>query len=579
MPKDQRNKAREDCDLLVVGSGGGGLTAALMARHLGLDVIVAEKEAVFGGATARSGGWLWVPGNSLARSAGVEDRIDDALAYLRHEAGAYFNQARAEAYLRAAPEMMDFVTAHSPVRFALFDGLPDYHPNAPGGSDTGRVVYTRAWDGRPLGDDLARLRRPLRAMTAFGMQIGNEDLSTFVTVGRKWSSFFRASRLLIGNAIDRLFAGRATRLTSGRALIGGLAQAAIAEGVRLWTDAPVRQLLSDDGRVTGAVIERGGRDVEIRARCGVVLATGGFPHDSRLRDRLLGSTMSDCATSAIAWSLLPYGNSGDGIRMAEAVGGRFDDRVIAPIAWSPVTRAVRDEGDLSPFPVFIQRAVPGQICVTRRGRRFASEGSSYHDWGEALVRATAGEAESAAWFVCDSRALRRYGLGEVPAWPMPHGGFLRSGYLKTADTIRGLAEIAGIDPDGLADTVERFNANALAGHDPDFGRGDNPYDRVNGDPDHRPNPCLGPLDQPPFYAVKGAAGCGGTHAGLATDADAQVLDAAGAPIAGLYAVGNDAVAVTGGTIIAGGCTIGPAMTFGYLAARHAHRWGEAALGR
>jgi succinate dehydrogenase/fumarate reductase flavoprotein subunit len=573
MPEDVRAGEGETCDLLVVGSGGGGLAAALTGRDLGLEVIIAEKEEVFGGATARSGGWLWIPGNCLAQAAGLQDSFDEALTYLRHEAGPYFDQARAEAYLKAAPEMMDFIRNNTPVQFALFDGLPDYHPNAPGGSSNGRVVYARAWDGKPLGEDLARLRRPLRAMTAFGMQIGNEDLFTFVTAGRKWSSFLRAVRLLAGTAIDRVLAGRPTRLTSGRALIGGLAAAATAKGVRLWTGTPVRRLIVRNGRVAGAVVERGGRDVEIHARRGVVLATGGFPHDTRLRNRLLDGVMTDCATNGIAWGLLPYGNSGDGIRMAEAIGGRFDDRVLAPIAWSPVTTAIRDEGDLSPFPVFIQRAVPGQICVTRRGRRFVSEGASYHDWGAALVHASAGEAETAAWFVCDSNSLRRYGMGEVPAWPMPHAGFVRSGYLKKARSIRELAAVAGIDPDGLADTVDRFNDNARRGNDPEFGRGGNAYDRVNGDPDHKPNPCLGPLDQPPFFAVKGTAGCGGTHAGLATNADAQVLGADGAPIAGLYAVGNDAAAVTGGNIIAGGCTIGPAMTFGYLAAHHAHREG------
>ncbi|MFV3074810.1 FAD-dependent oxidoreductase [Niveispirillum fermenti] len=564
---------RPVCDLLVVGSGGGGMVAALAARHLGLDVIIAEKEAVFGGATARSGGWLWVPGSSLAQAAGIRDSVEEALAYLRHEAGPCFDPARAEAYVKAAPEMLDFIVQNTPVRFTLFKEMPDYHPNAPGASKGGRCVYTRAWDGRPLGRDLHRLRKPLKSMTAYGMQIGNEDLSTFITAGRKFSSMLRVIRLLAGNTLDRLRAGQPTRLTSGRALIGGLAVAALAKGVHLWTETPVRRLIMEQGRVTGALVERGGRDVEIWARRGVVLATGGFPHDTALRNRLLGADMGDVATNSIAWGLLPYGNTGDGIRMGEAAGGRFDDRVLAPIAYSPVTRAAHDEGDLSPFPVFIQRAVPGQICVTRRGRRFISEGASYHDWGAALLRATRDEPETAAWFICDRRSLQRYGLCEVPPSPMSHRSFISSGYLKTAGTIEELAAAAGIDPDGLKDTVDRFNIHAREGCDPEFGRGESVYDIVNGDPDHKPHPCLGPLDQGPFFAVKATAGCGGTHAGLATNHHAQVLSMDGSVVPGLYAVGNDAAAVTGGNIVAGGITIGPAMTFGYLAAHHAHHLG------
>lgn len=558
-----------ECDLLVVGSGGGGLAAALAAQCGGLDVIVAEKEDVFGGATARSGGWLWIPCNSLAHEAGVSDSFDQAFQYLRHEAGPYFDPARAEAYLKAAPEMFEFIRNNSAVQFALFKDMPDYHPNTPGSSNGGRVVYTRAWDARSLGVDIDRIRSPLKSMTAFGMQIGNEDLATFTTAGRKLSSFLRVTRLLASRVLDGIRSGRSVRHTSGRALIGGLAAAAVARGARLWTGAPVRELTRDGERIAGAMIEKGGRRMQVRARCGVVLAAGGFPHDTELRNVLLGATMTDCATNPVAWGLLPHGNTGDGIRLAKAVGGRFSNDVIAPIAWSPVTKALHAEGDLSLFPVFINRAVPGQICVTRHGKRFVSEGASYHDWGAALVKATRTEAETTAWFVCDSRSLARYGLCEAPPSPLPHGGLLRSGYLKRADSIRALAAMAGIDPEGLERTVQRFNEHAVQGKDPEFGRGESVYDVVNGDPDHKPNPCLGPLDRPPFFAVKATAGCGGTHSGIATNADAQVLRADGTPISGLYAVGNDAAAVTGGNIIAGGCTIGPAMTFGYLAAKHA----------
>jgi succinate dehydrogenase/fumarate reductase flavoprotein subunit len=547
------------------------MAAALTAQHLGLNVIVAEKEEFFGGATARSGGWLWIPQSSLAKAAGIRDSFDQALTYLRHEAGKYFDQARAEAYIKAAPAMMDFVVENSPVRFSLFPDLPDYHPNSPGGTLGGRCVYTRAWDARPLGKDLNRLRKPLVSGTAFGMQVGLEDLSTFLTAGRKLSSFLRVLRLLVGNMMDKLRAGQSTRLTSGRALIGGLSQAAMAKGARIWTNAPVRRLIVENERVVGALINRNGREIEIRADRGVVLATGGFPHDTLVRNRVLAKSTRDVGTNMLAWGLVPYGCTGDGIRMAQAMGGVFEDKVIDPVAWAPVTKSTRAEGDLSPFPVFVQRAVPGQICVTRHGTRFVNEGCSYHDWGVALLRACEREEETAAWFICDKRSLQRYGMAEVPPWPMPHASFIRSSYLKRGETIRELAEVSGIDPDGLDQTVKRFNTHARAGKDLDFGRGESPYDLGNGDPEHKPHPCLGPLDQGPFFAIKATAGCGATHAGLSTDQHARVLGDKRAVIPGLYAVGNDATAVTGGTITAGGITIGPAMTFGYLAAHHAAR--------
>lgn len=558
-----------ECDLLVAGSGAGALTAALVASCHGLDVIVAEKEDVFGGTSAYSGGWLWVPDNRLAREAGLQDSAEQALAYLRHEVGAHFDQERAEAYVSTAAEMMEFVEEHSPVKFTLHAALPDYHPNAPGAQKGGRVVYASAWDGRQMGKELERLRKTHRSMAIGGIQIGNEDIEAFVSSGRKLSSFFRVLKLLIGSGLDMVRSGQSTRLTNGRALVGGLATAALAKGVKLWTGSPVRRLLCEHGDVVGAVVQRGGRDLVVRSRRGVVLATGGFPHDSRRRDQLVGAIMNDCATNAVAWGLMPRGNTGDGLRMAEKVGGKYDDRVIDPIAYVPVSKAIGVEGDFGVFPAFLQRGVPGQVCVTADGKRFVSEGVSYHDWGAALIRKSGSAAETAAWFVCDERTLKKYGLIAVPPWPMSYGSFVRAGYLKKGESIRELAEAAGINPDGLEEAVNRFNADMARGRDSDFGRGENPYELMNGDPDHRPNPCLGPLGRGPYFAVKVTVACASTHAGLATNKNAQVLNADGTAIRGLYAVGTDATSVSGGVILAGGISIGPAMTFGYIAAQHA----------
>jgi len=265
---------------------------------------------------------------------------------------------------------------------------------------------------------------------------------------------------------------------------------------------------------------------------------------------------------------MPYGNTGDGLRMAEAIGARIEDRMRSPIALAPVCRVDTKEGELSCFPLFSTRGNPGKIAVLRDGHRFVDEASSYHDFCVGLIKACAGRQEAVAYVISDHHSIRRYGLGFAHPYPMPLGQHVRSGYVIRGETIRELAEKAGIDPDALERTVATFNIYAGQGLDPDFGRGSNAYDLWAGDPTHRPNPCLGALERGPFYAIRVFAGSVGTFAGLMTNRHAQVLREDGSAIRGLYAAGNDLASITGGDYIGGGCTIGPAMTFGYIAARH-----------
>jgi len=551
------------CDMLVVGSGAGALCAALTGAEAGLDVLVLEKEHHFGGASARSGGGLWIPGNRYAREAGIDDSREAAMTYLEHEAGPLFDRQRIEAFLDNGPHMVDFVTSHSPVRFVMLRGVSDYHPHHPGGVAEGRAIMARSGDARILGQELARLRPPLKASTFLGMQVGIEDFVHYNAAGRSLKSALYVARLIARSRIDMLFHGRSMRLASGNALVGGLAAACFARGVRLLTDAPVRSLTADAGRASGAIAEIGGRMVEVTARKGVLLATGGFPHDSRRRAELFPSG----AARPEVWGLMPYGNSGDGLRMGEALGGVVEERMKSPVALSPAMRIDTREGELTCFPLFSTRGNPGKIAVKRDGRRFVDEASSYHDFARGLLAASEGEQEAVAYVISDHRSLRRYGLGAVfPVLPIRR--HLRSGHLIRGKTIGELAERAGIEPHALESTVAEFNRNARRGVDPDFGRGTNAYDLWAGDPVHKPNPCLGPLEHGPFYAVRVFAGSVGTFSGLVSNASAQVLRADGSPIAGLYAAGNDLASITGGDYIGGGCTIGPAMTFGYIAARH-----------
>lgn len=557
-----------DCDALVIGSGAGGLSAAVTAAHLGLKVIVAEKEPVFGGTTARSGGWLWIPGNPMARAAAMPDSPEEARTYLKSEAGNFYDAARVDAFLRHGPEMVEFFVRETALEFNLGPTFADYHPNSPGGKDGGRSIVAAPFDGRKLGRHIKRLRPPLRTITLFGLMIGTGDeLQHFFNATRSVKSAAVVGRLLARYGRDVALHGRAMRLTNGNALAGRLLRSALDKGVTLWEGAPALRLIEDDGRVTGAVLRRNGREIEVRAARGVVLAAGGFPRDPERTAALFPHV----AAGGIHVSPAPEGNTGDGIRLGEAVGGRAQAELPNAAAWVPVSQVPMKDGTTGVFPHFVDRSKPGVIAVNRYGERFVNEADSYHDFIQALrasYDARGDNGEVCAWFVADHRTIRRYGLGHVKAAPLPLEGHLRSGYLKRGRSPESLAKAAGFDPDGFARTLAAFNPPAAKGEDPAFRKGSTSYNRSLGDPRHGPNPCVAPVSDAPFYAVKVVAGDLGTFAGLLTDARSQVLRAAdGAPIPGLYAAGNDAASIMGGAYPGGGITLGPAMTFGYVAAQ------------
>jgi succinate dehydrogenase/fumarate reductase flavoprotein subunit len=326
----------------------------------------------------------------------------------------------------------------------------------------------------------------------------------------------------------------------------------------------VRQLLIEEGRVVGAVVQKPGGDTEIRANRGVVLACGGFPHDP-VR---IAQLFAHAPTGREHRSAAPASNTGDGLRLGEAVGAVVETDLRAGAAWAPVSLVPRRDGTVGHFPHLVERAKPGLIAVTPAGARFVDEAGSYYDFMAALFAALPAGAPVEAWLVCDHRFIRRYGLGHAMPAPLSLGPSLRSGYLKRGRTIAELARACGLPEGALAATVETYNRDACEGRDPAFGRGDTPYDRAGGDPLQRPNPNVAPVEHAPYYAVKVVPGSLGTFAGLRTDADARVLDARGMAIPGLYACGADMASVMGGRYPSGGITLGPAMTFGYIAAHH-----------
>lgn len=547
---------RFECDVLVAGSGAGGLAAAVTARKAGLEVIVAEKEPWFGGTTALSGGWLWIPNHPMQKAIGVADSMEDAATYLLHEAGEKYDPERVEAFLTAGPRMVEYFTRETAVQFDPSATFSDYHPDAPGGRPGGRSIVARAYDGRELGKMLKTLRPPLPELTVSGIMIGSgAELVHFMRWSKSLASAAFVARRLLGHGVATLFHGRGVRLTNGNALAGRLLKSALDAGVQLWSRCAVKELAREGGAVRGALLERDGHEVRVHASKGVVLACGGFPQDPERRRRLFAH--------AEHFSPAPPGNTGDGLRLAQGAGARLDETLPNAAAWVPVSRVPRHDGSFGLFPHFIDRAKPGVISVTRKGLRFVNEGNSYHDFVQALVKA----GETSAWLVTDHRAIRAYGLGFVKPRPLPLGPHLRSGYLVRGDDLGELAHRAGIDA-ALEETVRRFNERAKSGSDPDFGKGSNAYNRFYGDPDIKPNPCVAPLAKAPFYAVKLEIGDLGTYAGIATNGNAQVLDENKRPIPGLYAAGNDALSIMGGNYPGPGITLGPAMTFGWIAGRH-----------
>lgn len=556
-----------ECDVLVVGSGAGGLATAVSAAHRGLKTLVVEKEPVFGGTSARSGGWMWIPNNAPAKRAGVEDSVEKAKTYLKHETGAHFDEARVDAFLEAGPKAVEFFEHDTRLQFDLGPTFADYHPKAPGGMDAGRSIVARPFDGRELGDEIKRLRPPLSEITFLGMMIGSgKELLHFFNVMRSPVSAFYVAKLFIKFLRDMALYGRPMRLMNGNALVARLARSCFDKGVPIWTRAPVRQLLrNEQGTVTGALVETVKGTVEIRAAKGVVLAAGGFPQDPVRRKAMFGHAASGHEHASPA----PPGNTGDGLRLGESAGAQVEAELPNAAAWVPISRPLRKDGTLGTFPHFVDRSKPGVIAVTRSGRRFCNEADSYHDFGQSLTKRIAEEGgEICAFFVCDHRVLRKYGLGHVKPAPVPYGRHLRTGYLFRGETPEALAAEVGADPKQFAETIRAYNEHARRGEDPEFGRGSTAYNRSLGDPEHKPNPCVAPLEQGPFYAVKVVMGDLGTFAGLRCNENAQVLGDNGKPIPGLYAAGNDAASIMGGNYPGGGITLGPAITFGYIAARH-----------
>ncbi|QYN17184.1 3-oxosteroid 1-dehydrogenase [Amycolatopsis sp. DSM 110486] len=534
-------------DVVVAGSGAAGMTAALAAARRGLSVVVLEKAACFGGSTARSGGGVWLPGNHALKAAGIDDTPDKAREYLAAIVGDVVPEANREAFLAHGPEVLELITRHTPLEFRWVPDYSDYHPEAPGGRAAGRSVEPKPLDAKLLGDDLAHLEPPYSA-PPLGVPITQSDYRWLSLLARHPRGLARVAKLGARWLEGRLRGQQP--IAMGQALAAGLFLGLRRAGVDVLLDTPLVELTTENGRVTGVRTT----GTVFHARLGVLLACGGFEHNEEMR------TKYQRAPIGTEWTVGAAANTGDGITAGLKLGAATD--LMNDAWWGP---SIPLTG--GPWFALAERSRPGSLMVNARGARFVNESAPYVEAVHAMYGEGDGPAEHIpTWLVFDQRYKDRYlftGIG--PRQPLP-GRWYKAGIVAKAPTIEELAASIDVPAEDLRSTVERFNGFARTGVDEDFHRGRSAYDHYYGDPRNHPNPSLGPLAKPPFYAVKIVPGDLGTKGGLRTDEHARVLREDGSIIPGLYAAGNTSAAVMGRTYAGPGATIGPAMVFGYLAA-------------
>ena len=550
--------ATVEVDVLVVGAGAAGMTAALVSSLEGLDVLLCEKSDRVGGTSATSAGTVWVPGTRQSRKAGFTDNVADAKRYL--EAVIAAPDKRRDTYLETGPQVVDYLDQRSEVKFTAYTRHPDYLANRPGATIGGRALAALPFDGRLLGADFELVRPPIGEFMALGgMMIGRDDIEPLARPFASLMAFRSAMSLLWRHMTDRLRYRRGTRLSMGNALVARLFYSLRRNGVPIWLNASLQELTVTSGRVCGAVLLVKGNPRRITVRRGIVLATGGFGGSI---DRL-----NEHVRPRLAHAVAFAGAAGDGIRIARAVGASVEEDHASPAFWTPVSETGWLDGGCGAFPhLSLDRAKPGLVAVNAAGRRFVDEAVSYHEFVIGMYGSHRTVPTIPAWLVCDHEFIEKYGLGRVPPGRRWRRQFIKSGYLVEATSIEALARKIGVDAAGLRETVQQHNRFAETGEDQEFGKGSTEFDRHNGDPNHAPNPCLGRIGAPPYYAMAVYPSTLGTSVGLRADPAGRVLTETGEPIPGLFVCGNDMASIMRGRYPGPGINLGPALVFAYRAA-------------
>jgi succinate dehydrogenase/fumarate reductase flavoprotein subunit len=551
------------CDVVVAGAGVAGMSAALFAAISGLSVVLVERTDRVGGTSAYSAGSAWIPNTHHAAAVGADDSIEKASLYLRHSVGNESPESMRMAFLRHGPDAVKVLEQNSHVRFRARPLHPDYNSSLPGATLKGRVLEAVPFDGRALAGMLHLVREPIPEFTILGgMMVNQEDVLNLLAATRSVRALRHSSGILARHARDLLTHGRGTRLMMGNALIARLLVSLRERNVPILLDTSVQEIVLEGGRVAAVVLAQADAVRRVGLRGGLVAATGGFNRHPQRRQDMLRKPVPDYCPGA-------PGHTGQLHDMLLELGACYGDDGRDSAFWTPVSVRRRADGSTAVFPHFIfDRGRPGIITVNQAGKRFINEALSYHPFGQGLYEANATSPCIPAYLIADEAALRKYGLGMVRPGRFGRGPFLKDGYLTRADSLDELARALGIDAANLRATVARFNEFARTGVDEDFGRGTTDYQRITaGDPAHRPNPCLGPLEVPPYYAVRLYPGDMGAATGFVTDEAAAVLRTDGTRIGNLYACGNDMHSVMGGNYPGPGITIGPAIVFAYAAAR------------
>lgn len=551
-------------DLIVAGSGAGGMAAALFAAIEGKRVLLVERTEYLGGTTAYSAATTWVPNSQHAAAFPGEDTPEQAAMFLDAVVGNNSSRELRSAFLTAGPAAIATLEAQSQVKFRPYARHPDYVQEAPGATVRSRALEPLPFNGRALGAALGKVRPPIPEFTIFGgMMVDRTDINHLLGMTKSLGSARHAATILGRYAVDRLSGPRGTRLVMGNALIGRLLASLLERDVDIITEASIRGLDRDGGVIQAAIIEGGGVRRRIVTRLGVVSAAGGFGRNPERRNQLMHAPTPDYSPAA-------PGHTGEMQALAIALGARLSEGGADNAFWAPVSVRKRADGSTAVFPHFVlDRGKPGTVCVNQAGKRFVNESISYHEFARAMFATHASVPAIPTLLIADAAALKKYGLGMVRPNTRNLAPYKADGYLVEAQSVGELAKKLGIDARALEATIADMNGYAETGKDTAFGRGTTAYHNVNGDADNKPNPNLGFIRTPPYYAVRLYPGDIGAATGLVTDANAQVLGEGNQPIGRLYAVGNDMQSIMGGTYPGPGITIGPAIVFAYRAVRHA----------